>query len=288
MKIHHLLLLLIIILSGSIQISCSSTLTAPKPGGRIAYVDANGNIQVLELDSGESYVVIDGTGNSYPSWSPDGKQLAYIRQKSEIWIYDFDTDETNRVHREYSAFVSYLDWANDSSKIYFHSGGPTIANLKFIKCINLDDSTSCRKFSVDSDGGFDISLDGRIAFYEFRNAPTVGYGIFIYDIQNPINRAAVNILPSEALGPAWSPDGSFISLYVDEKLVKILSNGRGRVIIVDEVNPGLWEWHEPTASWSLDGSYIAYEDDSYIWIIDADGKNKAQKLVQGVEPNWGP
>ena len=291
--------LLIALLSAGI--ACSLLSQKPneqdnKEQGHIAFVDPDGNIRVITPDLSENNVVLSGGGYFSPSWSPDGRKLAYIRNNAEIWVYDFDTEKSVMIHQEDQdcfanpeCVVRILHWAYDNSGVYFHGGGGG-PNWNHIKCVNVD-GPSCDTFSLWSYPGFDISRSGRIVYLNFSNADALGYGLAIYDIHGAISRDLIPLLPDtyehQTGGPSWSPDESQVALYIDGKLITVLSNGRGQTTLTEAklswngVNP-------PTTSWSLDGSYIAYEDGGYIWIIDTEGKNSPHQVTQGSAPSWGP
>lgn len=91
--------------------------------------------------------------NTCPSWSPDGKKLAYSAKTDgvrQIWIYDFDTKE----ERQLTSGKSHKEnpcWAPDSLHIVFntadsHSSELHLVNLNQPKTIKITNGPGVKHF----------------------------------------------------------------------------------------------------------------------------------------------
>ncbi len=252
--------------------------------GHIAFVDSNGNIRMITPDLSEDEVILNGPGNSFPSWSPDGKKLAYIRNATEIWVYDLNTKETvmfaEPILPAPGLSIRMLHWAFDNSRIYYHQGG--LISMSAIKCVNVV-SYSCDALDLPSWGDFDVSKSGRIVQRTY-DQESGGSGLTINDLQGATIQDVIPISPDiHITGPSWSPDESRIALYANERLVIVPSSGGDQTELAEAKTTVI-----AVTSWSRDGSHIAYQHNDHIWIVDVDGADGPQKIAQGSAPNWGP
>ncbi len=84
----------------------------------------NADIRVIELATGKITTLITGGVNTYPSWSPDGKHVAFRRMVQEInsEVFIADADGTNaRNLTNHPAFDGWPAWSPDGSQIAFAS-----------------------------------------------------------------------------------------------------------------------------------------------------------------------
>jgi Tol biopolymer transport system component len=110
----------------------------------------------------------------------------------------------------------------------------------------------------------DWSANGRIAF---RNS--LGFGESdLYTIRaDGTDLRRITAESGDHLQPRWSPDGQRI-LYVRatddvRQLMVVNADGTGRTVVSPSPAFG--------ARWSPDGTRIAYDDGTYVWIVNADG-----------------
>ena len=82
------------------------------------------DIYVLDLATKASKMVISGGTNTYPSYSPDGKQIAFRRMLGEMnsEVFVADADGTNvRNLTNHPAFDGWPAWSPDGKRIAFSS-----------------------------------------------------------------------------------------------------------------------------------------------------------------------
>jgi len=181
----------------------SATVT---PLSRLAWVSGF-DIWVMNSDGTNKAKLIDSPGGEeadYPTWSPDGSQLAY--EHSDSWTADMyvinadgtgntrlTTDGVRRMH---------LAWSPDGGKIAFTQGND----------IYVMDLATKAQTQLTNAAGFDEgatwSPDGsRIAFLSNRT------GNFEVWAMNADGSGQTNLTANGAdnAWPAWSPDGSKIA-----------------------------------------------------------------------------
>jgi TolB protein len=82
------------------------------------------DIMVLEVATGRITTLITGGVNTYPSWSPDGRHLAFRRMvmevNSEVFVANADGSGAHNL-TSHPAFDGWPAWSPDGSQIAFAS-----------------------------------------------------------------------------------------------------------------------------------------------------------------------
>jgi tricorn protease len=94
------------------------------PDGNRALIEARGDIFSLPAENGfiKDLTISSGTAERYPSWSPDGKNIAYWSDRSgeyELWMSPFDGGQPRKLTSYGPGFRYNLFWSPDSKKLAF-------------------------------------------------------------------------------------------------------------------------------------------------------------------------
>jgi Tol biopolymer transport system component len=65
-------------------------------GQRIAYILGSedhrlGNLTLVDIRDGSKRVLTSGAHDSWPAWRPSTAEIAFVRNQTEVWIYDLST-----------------------------------------------------------------------------------------------------------------------------------------------------------------------------------------------------
>lgn len=256
-------------------------------------------INLIEINSGNILSLTPANSSFFdPSWSPDGRQLAFSTQpiagssgSEYVQIHIMNADGTGqRQVTNHPNHSCYPAWSPDGKQIAF--GAPCDDLQSSIYVINTDGSGERR---LTTHTGTSInptwSPDGRqIAF---TSAEIDNVQIYVIDIDGG-NMRQLTTLPSLNADPAWSPDGkqiAFMSIRDGEYAIYVMDANGGNVRRISQ-NIDLVQ--QP--SWSPDGNQIVFgaEQNDYqnLYVVDADGGNMRQ-LTNDTgnflsKPVWAP
>jgi Tol biopolymer transport system component len=222
-----------------------------------------------------------------PSWSPDGRRIAYrdsrhgINRNDEIYVINADgTHARNLTRSPYNEWSP--SWSSDGELIAFYS-----AELYVMR----PDGTRARPITRVEGEYPSWSADGqRIAFMSAQPGARGGdpnYDVFVANRDGSGLRQLTD-WPGEDGWPAWSPDGSSIAFSTTHgpdgrgryRLYVMDADGSHKRLITRGVSGGF-------PVWSPDGNAIMFSDDEdHLWVARPDGSGLRKLRIKGWLVDW--
>ncbi|MDA7978723.1 MAG: S41 family peptidase [Pirellulales bacterium] len=154
----------------------------PSPKGDRVAVDYHGEIFVVPVDAdlGEKVQVTSSAWRERrQSWSPDGKYIAYISDKSldeEIWLYNVEQQSHRQLTKQASLKSNYF-WSPDSKSILLDAD-----NKLFLVDV---ESGETDELAANEEGGFNpgsFSQDGKWIVYS-RSDENLNSDVYLFNIE---------------------------------------------------------------------------------------------------------
>ncbi len=275
---------------------------------RIAYVDANLNIQVTDWTGAQRVALTKDAAadNSnvhvFPTWSPDGRFLAFVtvtgdqgQRQAMLQVAPLVGGEPATIYSSASDFPFFVYWTPDSQQVGFLTqndremrlmiGSPTgkeaSRNLETGAPLYWAWSPDSRTILLHAGGSISDSPDARLALLDWKNG-----------------RAPEKLAtdPGSFLTPQFSPDGSailFASSDSSGKQSVRRADGQGK-----NARPIIDYAGRIAFAWSPDGNKIAslvtdeaepLPNSGPIFVSDSEGKNRTQVVKENALAfYWSP
>jgi tricorn protease len=160
------------------------------PSAKRVVAEARGDIWTLPAENGvpRNLTDTDGVAERSPSWSPDGRWIAYFSDKTgeyEIWVTQSDgKGETRQVSSGGGVFKLGQGWSPDSKHLMWIdcAGSLHLTNVESGETKLVDESPF--GFWIGSIGGASFSHDSRWITYSRSATDNAQTSIWLYDIEN--------------------------------------------------------------------------------------------------------
>jgi tricorn protease len=180
---------------------------------RIAF-EARGEVYTAPAEHGDVRNLTESSGSrdSSPSWSPDGKWIAYVSDKSgdeEIYLIDQLGKAEEKKLTSSGHFKGGLLWSPESDELLF----TTNDNALYLLDIDNGKSTQIAKNEHKEITSFSWSPDGRWVAYDYAQRNR-NRDVFIYDTKEK-KRHQITTELGDDYEPTFTPDGKYLLLITD-------------------------------------------------------------------------
>ena len=266
-------------------------LLSDRSEGVIAYTlskGSNADIYVMNVDgSGQTQLTDDPAYDAWPSWSPDGSQIAFMSKRSgnpDIFVMDADGSNLRQL-TEHPANDIWPEWSPDGTRIAF----PSRRDGNFeIYVMNPDGTDQERLTHTPGHEDFPTwSPDGtRILF----TRSEIGEGTYVMNADGSGEKKLLDFI---VLEPDWSPDGNQIVFGSDHggfREIYVMDADGGNLQKLSTSHAG-----ENGPAWAPDGLRIAFTSwrsgDGEIYLMAMNG-NYLEQLTNDRDeeefPAWQP
>lgn len=248
-----------------------------RKSGLIAYVGVDGNIYTINQAGGDKVSITqDATLQSedagirlsyfFPTWSPDAKNLAFIRSiadqdgtpmSSTLYTSSLNEDDLTEIFSSPRYFPFYAYWSPDSKQLGFLTVG--LGSNKYALMV----APSAGGDVTVVDAGYpyywtwspaDLSILAHVGGPSQEN-PNLAR-ISLLTLNDPVTEVGLELAPAHFQAPVFSPDGRFAVLAAD-------LGGDGQSLVVTDSSGQVQSEIAPLEGivafdWSPKGDRLAY------------------------------
>ena len=196
---------------------------APGPSAKRIVAEAHGQIVSIPVENGDVRVIENQPGSraTLPVWSPDGKQVAFVSDRSgesEIWLTDAAGGITPRqLTRGMKAQALNLLWSPDGKWLAAQDRTSRTLLIDTTNGTTIVADENHNQASYDSFfPSLTFSPDSKLLAFN-RNLPNYLFGVGLFDIAA---RRLVMVGPSylSSFSPTFSSDGKYLAYLIERDL----------------------------------------------------------------------
>jgi tricorn protease len=181
------------------------------PSAKRIVFDARGEIYTMPVEHGDVRNLTESSGSrdTDPAWSPDGKWIVYVSDKSgddEVYLVDQMGKEKERRLTSNGHFKSGTIWSPNSDKLLY----TTEENALYLLDVKGGEPKLIAKNEHRDITNYSWSPDGRWIAYDFAQRNR-NRDIFIYDVKTGENHQVTTDLGDD-YEPVFVPDGKYLLL----------------------------------------------------------------------------
>jgi hypothetical protein len=218
------------------------------PDGRKVVFTGDQGLEVYDVDIDQT-VNLPGTDpTDYRMvWSPDGRQIAFIRSSSdEIMTIHADGTQPRTVRDNAAVYHALVGWA-DSSHLLITEPGPEGVT---IQSLDLSSGATSDLFTISSNKADTVvSQDGRWIAFTNSLGGMSGNGLYTSRLDGSERRLVAAIEGRALYFPVWSPDGRWLILSlpdpndpVDQARQALMELDTCKIIPLPDVGGDVYSW----------------------------------------------
>ena len=241
-------------------------------GSEVAFSwNRSGTFEVYStlLDGERIFQMTDAKERSvWPRWSPDAKQIAFLRDRGgderfDIWIVDRDGEHERNLTNEPGVMHRDIAWSPDGTKLAYAADAGGMGKAFAIHVI--DAKTGVKRILTETDrDAFQPrwSPDGTLLlFWSRRDEARTNADLFVVaSLGGEITRLETRGgRDGESTEGRWSPDGTRISFTTDSRgrnEVAVASYAEREIQRIDRMTDSIYD--EYGAGWRPDGRALVY------------------------------
>ncbi len=184
-------------------------------GKQLAYGDADGHLQILDIASQHSTALPINKQILTARWSPDGKQIAFVGQNEKgLNIYVIDANGQNpRALTDSTESQTLSGWTPDGLRVIASTQKDTEMLVETIDVATGHQQTLLSLQQIYSPT-VSISPDGQWLAFADRILGRLTPGIFIARLDGSQRRLLMQLDTWMTYNPIWSPDGRWLAITV--------------------------------------------------------------------------
>ena len=204
----------------------------------------------------------------WPRWSPDAKQIAFLRDRGgderfDIWLVDRDGEHERNLTSEPGVMHRDIAWSPDGTKLAYTANAAGAGKAFAIHVIDVP--TGAKRALTDgsrTDFQPQWSPDGALlVFWSRRENNQLNSDIYVVAAAGgEVTRLDTRVgVDGESTDPRWSPEGTRISFTTDTRgrhEVAIATYAEREIGRVDRMTDSIYD--EYGAVWRPDGRALAY------------------------------
>jgi tricorn protease len=199
------------------------------PDGKRVLVEARGDIFSVPSENGfvKNLTITSGVAERYPSWSPDGKTVAYWSDKTgeyELWVMEPGKENNAKKITNYGAGYRYnISWSPDNLKLAFidKAGKVKLYDMVSGTTADVDQGLYFSHGNMEN-FTFSWSSDSRWLAYS-RDLENLHNAAFIYDSKDKKSKQVTSGYYS-CSNPVFSLDGKYLFILTSQTFQPIYSD----------------------------------------------------------------